>query len=119
MQFGDVSPVEEYYPNSTADFLQFLESENEMKTGILARASDGETFMRRSAETWLPIISIADAVLTPIVVRMVERYLLKQGNQQDDVVHFEMVVDNRSFKYDGHFKNVHTIVQEMKDLWDK
>ena len=75
--------------------------------------------MRRSAETWLPIISIASSILTPIVVDIVRLYLLKQGNQQDDVVHFEMVADDRKFKYDGHIKNLHTVVEEMKDLWDE
>ena len=118
-QFTAELPIEEYYPDSTASFLQFLESETEMSTGILARASDDATFMRRSAETWLPIISIASSILTPIVVDIVRLYLLKQGNQQDDIVHFEMVADDRKFKYDGHIKNLHTVVEEMKDLWDE
>ena len=118
-QFTTELPPEEYYPDSTASFLQFLETETEMSTGILARASDDETFMRKSAETWLPVISIASSVLTPIVVDIVRRYLLKEGNQQDDIVHFEMVADDRKFKYDGHVKNLHAVVEEMKDLWDE
>ena len=118
-KFTDELPVEEYYPDNTASFLQFLESENEMSTGILARSDDDETFIRQSADIWLPIISVATPILTPLVVRMVRRYLLKQGNQQDDVVHFVMVTGNRKFKYDGHVKNLHTVVEETKDLWDK
>ena len=118
-QFTAELPIEEYYPDSTASFLQFLESETEMSTGILARASDDATFMRRSAETWLPVISIASLVPTPIVVDIVRLSLLKQGNQQDDIVHFEMVAADRKFKYDGHVKNLHTVVEEMKDLWDE
>ena len=118
-KFTDESPVEEYYSDNTGSFLQFLESENEMRTGILARPDDDETFIRQSAEIWLPIISIATPILTPIVVGAVRRYLLKQGNQQDDVVHFEMVTDNRKFKYDGHVKNLHTVIEETQDLWDE
>ena len=118
-KFTDELPVEQYYPDNTASFLQFLESENEMSTGILARPDDDETFIRQSAEIWLPIISIATPILTPIVVSLVRRYLLKQGNQQDDVVHLEMVTGDRKFKYDGHVKNLHTVVEETKDLWDK
>ena len=102
--FAEGLPVEEYYPNSTS---------------ILARADDDETFIRKSADTWLPVISIAASVLTPVVVDIVRRYLLKQGNQQEDVVHFEIVADGRKFKYDGHVKNLHTVVEEMKDLWDE
>ena len=117
--FAEGLPVEEYYPDSTASFLQFLESEKETSTSILARADDEETFMRKSADTWLPVISIAASVLTPVVVDIVRRYLLKQGNQQEDVVHFEIVADGRKFKYDGHVKNLHTVVEEMKDLWDE
>lgn len=116
-KFADELPVEEYYPDNTASFLQFLESENEMSTGILARSDDDETFIRQSSEIWLPIISIVSPILTPIVVSLVRRYLLKQGNQQDDVVHFVMVTRNRKFKYDGHVKNLHTVVEETKDLW--
>jgi hypothetical protein len=118
-QFTPELPQEEYYPDSTATFLQFLESETEMSTGILARPDDDETFIRQSAEIWLPIISIATPILTPIVVGAVRRYLLKQGNQQDDIVHLEMVADDRKFKYDGHVKNLHTVVEEMKNLWDE
>ena len=118
-KFTDELPVEEYYPDSTASFFQFLESEKEMSTGILARASDGETFTRKSAETWLPVISIALPILTPIVVGIVRRYLLKHGNQQDDVVHLQLVTGGRQFKYDGHIKNLHTVVEETKDLWDE
>ena len=118
-QFSAESPPEEYYPDSTASFLQFLESETELSTGVLARASDDEIFMRSSAETWLPVISIAASVLTPIVVDIVRRYLLKQGNQQDDIVHLKMVTDSREFEYDGHVRNLHTAVEEMKDLWDE
>ena len=117
-QFTPELPQEEYYPDSTATFLQFLESETEMSTGILARADD-ETFTRKSAETWLPVISIASSVLTPIVVDTVRLYLLKQGSQQDDIVHLEMVADDRKFRYDGHVKNLHTVVEEMKNLWDE
>ena len=117
-QFEDGLFVREYYPDSTASFLQFLESEKEMSTGILARADD-ETFMRRSDEVWLAVISIALPVLIPKVVDLVRRYLLKQGNQQDDVVHLEVVTGNRKFKYDGHVKNLHTVVEETKDLWDE
>ena len=117
--FAEGLPVEEYYPDSTASFLQFLESEKETSTSILARDDDDETFMRASADTWLPVISIAASVLTPVVVDIVRRYLLKQGNQQEDVVHFEIVADGRKFKYDGHVKNLHTVVEEMKDLWDE
>lgn len=116
---SDGLSVEEYYPDETASFLQFLESETETSTGILARASDDETFMRKSAETWLPVISIAASVLTPIVVDIVRHYLLKQGGQQDDVVHFEMITGDRKFKYDGHVKNLHTVVDAMKDLCDE
>ena len=90
-QSADGNLVGEYYHDSTASFLQFLESENEMSAGILARASDDETLTLKSADIWLPIISIATPILTPIVVSAVRRYLLKQGNQQDDVVHLEMV----------------------------
>ena len=118
-KFAGRSLAEEYYPDSTASFLQFLESENEMSTGILARADDDETFIRQSAEIWLPIISIATPILVPIVVSLVRRYLLKQGNQQDDIVHLEMVTGDRKFKYDGSVKNLHTVVEETKDLWDE
>ena len=118
-KFTDESPVEEYYPDNTASFLHFLESENEVSTSILARSDDDETFIRQSAEIWLPIISITTPLLTPIVVSLVRRYLLKQGNQQDDVVHFVIVTGNRKFKYDGHVKNLHTVVEETKDLWDE
>ena len=118
-KFTDELPVEEYYPDNTASFFQFLESENELSTGILARSDDDETFIRQSAEIWLPIISIATPILTPVVVSLVRRYLLKQGNQQDDVVHLEVVAGNRKFKYDGHVKNLHTVVEETKDLWDE
>lgn len=118
-KFAEALPVEEYYPDSTGSFFQFLESEKEISAGILARASDDETFTRKSAETWLPVISIAASVLTPIVVDIVRRYLLKHGNQQDDVVHLELVMGGRKFKYDGHIKNLHTVVEETKDLWDE
>ena len=118
VQFTAEPAPEEYYPDSTASFLQFLESETELSTGILARADDDEMLMRRSADVWLPVINIA-IQLTPIVVGTVQRYLLKQGNQQDDVVHFEMIAGGRKFKYDGHAKNLHTVVEETKHLWDK
>lgn len=118
-QFADSLPSEEYYSDSTDTFLRFLESEKEMRVGILARTSDEETFMRKSAETWLPVISIASSILTPIVVDIVRRYLMKQGNQQDDIVHLKMVKDDRKFEYDGHVKNLHTVVEGMKDLWDE
>ena len=118
-QFSDGLPVEEYYPDDTASFLQFIESQTETRTSILARASDDETFMRKSAETWLPVISIAASVLTPVVVDIVRHYLLKQGSQQDDVVHFEMITGDRKFKYDGHVKDLHTVVDAMKDLCEK
>ncbi len=118
-KFAEALPVEEYYPDSTGSFFQFLESEEEISTGILARASDDETFTRKSAETWLPVISIAASVLTPIVVDIVRRYLLKHGNQPDDVVHLELVTHGRKFKYDGHIKNLDTVVEKTKDLWDE
>ena len=118
-QFSDSLASEEYYSDSTDSFLRFLESEKEMRVGILARASDEETFMRKSAETWLPVISIASPILTPIVVDIVRRYLVNQGNQQDDIVHLKMVKDGRKFEYDGHVKNLHTVVEGMKDLWDE
>ena len=117
--FSDQLPIEEFYPDDTDTFLQFLESERETSTRILARGPDDATFTRKSAETWLPVIAIAVPALTPIVVAIVRRYLLKQGNQQDDVVHFEMIADGRKFKYDGHIKNLHTVVEETKDLWDQ
>ena len=116
-RFKLTDELEEYYPNGTAGFLQFLMSEKELSTGILARASDDKTFTRQSAETWLPVISTALPILIPIIVYTVRRYLLKQGNQQDDVVHLEMVASGRKFRYDGHIKNLHTVVEETKDLW--
>ncbi len=117
-QFADGLPVEEYYADSTASFLRFLESEKETTAGILARADD-ETFTRLNAEIWLPVISLASAALTPIVVDLVRRYLLNEGRQQEDIVHLEMVVGDKQFKYDGHVKNLHTVVEETKDLWDE
>ena len=117
-QFEDGPFVGEYYADSTTSFLQFLESEEETSVGILARTDD-ETFMRRSDEVWLAAISIALPVLIPKAVDLVRRYLLRERKQQDDVVHWEMVVGDKQFKYDGHVKNLHTIVEETKHLWDE
>ena len=118
LQFPDGPLVGEYYPDSITSFLRFLESEEETSVGILARADD-DTFMRRSEDVWLATISIALPVLIPTVVDLVLRYLLKEGKEQDDVVHWEMVVDNKHFKYDGHVKNLHTVIEETKHLWDE
>jgi len=117
-QSADGLHVEEYYADSTASFLQFLESEEETTIGILARADD-EIFTHLHAEIWLPVISLASAALTPIVVGIVQRYLRNQGNRQEDIVHLEMVVGDKQFRYDGHVKNLHTVVEETKDLWDE
>ena len=117
-QFEDGLFVGEYYTDSITSFLQFLESEKETSVGILARADD-ETFMRRSDEVWLAAISIALPVLIPKVVDLVRRYLLKQGRNQDDVVHWEMVIGDKQFKYDGHVKNLHTVVEETEKLWNE
>lgn len=118
LQMADGPLVGDYYPDSITSFLQFLESEKETSVGILARADD-DTFARRSDEVWLTAISIALPVLIPKVVDLVRRYLLKEGRQQDDVVHWEMVVGDKQFKYDGHVKNLHTVVEETKKLWDE
>ncbi len=118
LNLADRAPIKEYYPDSTSSFLRFLESEKELSTDILPW-SDDSTIMRRSMDTWLPIISIAATILTPIVVELVRHYLLKQGNQQDDVVHLEIVMDNRKFKYDGHIKDLHIVIEKTKCLWDK
>jgi len=118
-QFADGMFAGEYYPDSTDTFLQFLESEKETSNGILARASDDETFMRRSDEVWLAAIKVALPALIPKVVDLVRRYLLKQGKQQNDVVHLKMVVGDKQLEYDGLVKNLHTVVEETKHLWDK